>query len=139
MSMTIPNPKEGKTAMKDWLDSIEALFQEISGWARDNQWPVSRSEADVTENHFGTYQVPVLLISIPELPESQIVLEPQAVNAGGKGRIKMYASNTLYRVRLLHGLGDAEWTILTDSGIPLRYPWGKETFTTLAKDLLRAS
>ena len=82
--------------------------------------------------------MPVLLLSIPELPESWIILEPQAVNVGGKGRIKMYASNTLYRVRLLHGVGDTEWTILTDSGIPLHDSWGKGTFTTLAKDLLRA-
>jgi len=139
MSMTTPKPKEAETALQGWLDAIESLFQEISEWARDNHWQISRSEADVTEKYFGTYQVPVLLLSIPELPESQIVLEPQAVNAGGKGRIKMYASNTLYRVRLLHGLGDTEWTNLTDSGIPLRYPWGKDTFTTLAKDLLRAS
>lgn len=138
MSITTPKPKEAQT-LQDWKTAIESLFQEVSEWARDNHWQIKRSEEDVTEKNFGTYRVPVLLLSIPELPESQIVLEPQAVNAGGRGRIKMYASNTLYRVRLLRGANDAEWTILTDSGIPLHDPWGKETFTRLAKDLLRAS
>lgn len=133
------NPEETGATLRGWVASIEGLFEEVSEWARENHWEVSRSEADVTERHFGTYQVPVLLLGIPELPESQIVLEPQAVNAGGKGRIKMYASNTLYRVRLLRGAGDTEWTILTDSGIPLHYPWEKQTFTTLAKDLLGAA
>ena len=131
-------PKETETTLREWVGSVEALFQEVSGWAEDNHWRVSRSETRVTEHKFGTYEVPVLLLDVPELPESQIILEPQAVNAGGKGRIKMYATNTLYRVRLLWGAGDSEWTILTDSGIPLHYPWGKDTFTTLAKDLLRA-
>lgn len=131
--------EESATTLRSWVASIEGLFQEVSEWARENHWQVTRSETDVTEQYFGTYQVPVLLLGVPELPESQIVLEPQAVNAGGKGRIKMYATNTLYRVRLLRGAGDTEWAILTDSGIPLRYPWGKDTFTTLAKDLLRAS
>ena len=132
------NPEETGTTLRAWVASIEGLFQEISGWAQDNHWQVSRSETQVMEHRFGTYQVPVLLLDVPELPESQIILEPQAVNAGGKGRIKMYATNTLYRVRLMRGTGDSEWTILTDSGIPLHYPWGKDTFTTLAKDLLRA-
>lgn len=135
----ILNPEETGTTLRGWVASVEGLFQEVAEWARENHWQSARSETDVTEKHFGTYQVPVLLLDIPELPESQIVLEPQAVNAGGKGRIKMYATNTLYRVRLLRGASDAEWTILTDSGIPLRYPWGKDTFTTLAMDLLRAS
>ncbi len=135
--MTLPE-KTG-TTLRDWVESVEGLFREVSEWAEENQWQVTRSQTDVTESQFGTYPVPVLVLGVPDLPESQIVLEPQAVNAGGRGRIKMYATNTLYRVRLLRGAGDSGWTILTDSGIPLRYPWGRESFTTLALDLLRAA
>jgi len=54
------------------------------------------------------------------------------------GRVQLSAWPTLFRVMLLHKPGEAEWTIRTDSGIPLRQPWRRETFVSLAKDLLNA-
>jgi hypothetical protein len=32
----------------------------------------------------------------------------------------------------------ASWTIMTDSGLPLRQPWTHETFRTLVRDLIDA-
>jgi len=90
----------------------------------------------VAEEDFSPYSVPVLTI---KTPDGRLILEPQAANAGGKGRVKLYASSTLYRVRLLPIDSNGGWTILTDSGIPLWQDWDRETFVRLAKDLLRAS
>lgn len=126
-----------ETILRNWLTVINRLFQTVEHWAHESGWQAEYSTEEVREQGFGAYQVPVLLLSIPEIPNAQIIMEPQAANAGGRGRIKMYASDSLYRVRLLPGTDD-EWTILTDSGISLHDPWGKKTFTTLAKDLLRA-
>lgn len=119
-----------------WIAAVRDLADQISHWARESGWSVRRSEEEVAEEDFGAYLVPVLTM---DTPEGRLILEPQAANAGGKGRVKLYAASTLYRVRLLRGDTDGEWTILTDSGIPLWQPWSKETFVRLAHDLLAAS
>lgn len=124
--------------MPHWSGLIHDLFQEVSEWSQKNGWQITYSDTDTLEERFSTNPLPVLLLTVPEVPDGQIILQPQTLNGSGKGRIKMYASESLYRVRLLPDQENDGWTILTDSGISLHSPWGKETFTTLVLDLLRA-
>lgn len=126
-----------ETILRNWLTMINHLFHTVEHWADESGWQTEYTTEEVREQGFGSYQVPVLLLNIPEIPNAQIIMEPQAANAGGRGRVKVYASDSLYRVRLLPGTNE-DWTILTDSGISLHDPWDKKTFTTLAKDLLKA-
>ena len=125
--------------MPQWSKLIHDLFQEVSEWSRKNGWQITYSDTDALDYRSSMNPMPVLLITVPELPDGQIILEPQNLNGGGQGRVKMYASETLYRVRLLPDQENTGWTILTDSGIPLHSVWGKETFTILVQDLLRAA
>ena len=124
------------TLREEWLSDVNGLVDQVTAWSEETSWTVQRTEGEATEEEFGTYPVPVLTI---ETPFGRLIMEPQAVNAGGKGRVKLYAASTLYRVRLLRGDSDGEWKILTDSGIALRQPWTQETFVRLAEDLLGAS
>ncbi len=111
--------------MPQWSKLVDDLFQEITGWSKKNGWQVTYSDTDALDYSTSTSPMPVLLLMVPEAPEGQIILEPQSLNGGGKGRVKMYASESLYRVRLLPSTNN-EWTILTDSGISLHDPWGKK-------------
>jgi len=54
------------------------------------------------------------------------------------GRVQISAWPTLFRVLLLHKSGEEGWIIRTDSGIPIRQPWNRETFISLVRDLLNA-
>lgn len=120
----------------EWVRSVGALVQQVEAWAHEEQWNVARSETQLTEEHFGSYQMPLLTI---EHPSGRLILEPLPHSLSGTGRVKFYAWPSQYRVRLLHDARINDWTILTDSGIPIHQPWNKQTFVTLAQDLLRAS
>lgn len=116
--------------------SVDRLARQVEAWAQEEQWAVVRSDTELTEEHFGSYQMPILTI---EHPSGRLILEPLPHSLSGTGRVKLYAWPSLYRVRLLHDVQNNGWTILTDSGIPIRQPWNKQTFITLAQDLLNAS
>ncbi len=81
-----------KARMPQWLELIHNLFQEISEWSEKNGWQVAFSDTDALDYRTTTNPIPVLLITVSEAPEGHIILEPQGLNGGGQGRIKMYAS-----------------------------------------------
>lgn len=136
MSTTQIKPSQANSLHQEWIEMVQALSDEVGKWAREQEWEIQASESEVAEEGFSPYAVPILTI---KTPDGRLILEPQAANAGGKGRVKLYAYSTLYRVRLLPTDSNGGWTILTDSGIPLWQDWNEETFVRLAKDLLRAS
>lgn len=104
---------------EDWRRSVAAMATDTARWAQEEGWSA------VTD------ALPVVTL---ETPDGKLVLEPMPDTLDGRGRVKLYAWPTLYRVRLVQT--DAGWEILTDSGVPLRQPWNKQTFLQLARDLL---
>lgn len=136
----------------DWVSAYRRLTSTLGEWIRSEPgWTVveqpqrhleisderirrSLEAGDALENPF---EAPDLVISTPY---GQLMVEVKFSSLlDGKGRIDLYAWTTLNRVRLL--LRDPvvdEWEILTDSGIKLRQPWNRETFLTVARDLLDA-
>ena len=118
-----------------WQQTVQKLAEQIAAWSQEEGWAVERTQEEVEDTQRGNYAVPALKI---ETPHGRLLLEPLSHSLNGVGRVNLSSWETLYRVRLLQGSADADWTILTDSGIPVRYVWGKGAFVTVAKDLLRA-
>ena len=135
MNIIALKPMEAQKILDDWMGTIDSLVDEVSHWAAENEWETRVSNGETTEETLGTYSVPILTIGTPE---GRLILEPMDRNPGGEGRVKLIAMPTMSRVRLLHGDREAGWEILTDSGVPLRQPWNKQTFIRLAKDMLGA-
>ncbi|HJQ71747.1 MAG TPA: hypothetical protein VKA70_22415 [Blastocatellia bacterium] len=137
--MNTDRSKEKKAAKlrDEWTQTVQDLEREISDWAKAEGWNVHASEKVVSEESIGTYIVPDLIIETPE--GERLILEVKGRGpANSSGRVQLSAWPTLFRVLLLHKSDNDSWIIRTDSGIPLRSTWNRETFITLAKDLLSA-
>lgn len=137
--MTIDESKhqEGVRLRNEWTRVVRDLEKDIADWAKAEGWDVSTSERVVSEESIGAYAVPDLIIETPE--GQRLILEVKGRGpASAAGRVQLFAWPTLFRVLLLRKSDDDGWVIRTDSGIPLRKTWNRETFITLAKDLLSA-
>ena len=120
----------------EWTRAIRDLEKDVADWAQAEGWNVSASERVVSEESIGDYAVPDLTIETPE--GQRLILEVKGRGpASAAGRVQLFAWPTLFRVLLLRKPDDG-WIIRTDSGIPLRKTWNRETFVTLARDLLSA-
>lgn len=121
----------------DWTRAVLDLEKDVADWAKAEGWDVSASDRVVSEESIGDYAVPDLTIETPE--GQRLILEVKGRGpANASGRVQLFAWPTLFRVLLLRKSGDDNWIIRTDSGIPLRKTWNRETFITLARDLLSA-
>ena len=128
-------PAEAARLREEWLGAIEALREQVRGWAEAQGWQVDQSEREVLEEQIGTYKVPVLEI---DTPRGQVVLEPKGQDlVGARGRVDLYAWPTLYRVMLLRKPGQ-DWVVRTESGLNWPHPWEQATFVELAEGLLGA-
>ena len=128
-------PAEAARLREEWLGAIDALREQVRGWAEAQGWQVDQSEREVLEEQIGAYNVPVLEI---ETPRGQVVLEPKGQDlVGARGRVDLYAWPTLYRVMLLRKPGQ-DWVVRTESGLNWPHPWEQATFVELAEGLLGA-
>jgi hypothetical protein len=128
-------PAEAARIREEWLGAIEALREQVKGWAEARGWQVDQSEREILEEDLGTYKVPVLQIA---MPEGEVFLRPIGHDLlGGGGRVDLYAYPTLYRVMLLRK-NDPSWVVLTDSGLKWPHPWSESTFVELAEGLIGA-
>jgi hypothetical protein len=128
-------PAEAARLREEWLGAIDALREQVKGWAEAQGWRVDQSEREVIEEQIGAYHVPVLEI---DTPRGQVVLEPKGQDlVGARGRVDLYAWPTLYRVMLLRKPGQ-DWVVRTESGLNWPHPWEQATFVELAEGLLGA-
>lgn len=131
MTQSIQNPVDPQQRLGEWIGQASALADQIADWSRAEGWAVDRSNKTIQEEPFGTYNVPQLRI---QLPDAELFVEPVTADLGeGEGRVDLWAIPTLSRVKLL---GGSRWRIMTDSNVPLRLPWTRETFAQLARDLV---
>ncbi len=122
--------------VSEWTDSVRSLLEELAGWFRDEGWTVRWGSRQITEDDLGTYTIKMLEV---QTPDGLLFVEPVARLVGSAdGRVDFYAYPTLYRVMLLRRREGGDWWIRTDSGIPVRHPWSRETFVQLGRDLLSA-
>lgn len=126
------------TALRDeWLRSLAALEETLQAWVvREPGWTTEAGETDtISEEALGDYQAPMLTI---HSPDGELRVEPVARNFPGRGIVELYAWPTLRRVHLLPDEIEDRWRVLTDSGIYLRQEWNRDSFITLANDLIQA-
>lgn len=124
-----------ENTLSEWQRAVRHLADEVSRWSREEGWSVEQTQEEIQDMKLGTYSVPALRI---ETPHGRLRLEPLSHALSGDGRVKLYAWPALYRVRLQRREDGAGWVIWTDSGIPIHEDWNKETYVTLARDLVRA-
>lgn len=95
------------------------------------------STKSLTEAATRSYTAPELAVSTPDGGRLRVEVKGRGpVNASG--RVQISAWPTLFRVLLLHKPGADGWVIRTASGISRHQPWSRESFITLANDLLNA-
>jgi len=115
----------------EWIARVYRLVNDIAQWAEGEGWPTHREQKRIHEKHLGDYQVPALRI---RAPGGDVYVRPIALHVvGADGRVDLEAWPTLNRVKLVGR--DAGWQIMTDSNVPLREPWGRESFLQLVRDL----
>jgi hypothetical protein len=120
-----------------WTNIVTGFTDQVSDWAREQNWRVDVRQLERSEELLGTYKVPLLII---QTERGAVIVEPVArVVAGSEGRIDIYAYPARFRVMLLRSSESGEWRIRTDSRVYLRQPWNKETFVGLVQDLTAAS
>ena len=114
-----------------------ALERELTEWAAAEGWQVRATLRSITEAATGQYLAPDVVIDTPD--GGRLLVEVKGRGpAEASGRVQISAWPTLFRVVLLYKPGRDSWVIRTDSGIPLHQPWNRETFLSLAHDLLNA-
>ncbi|MBI4581244.1 MAG: hypothetical protein HY718_16195 [Planctomycetes bacterium] len=127
--------EKDRRLLSDWLDSVGRLVEDVKSWAQASRWSIHEDEKEIREAPFGIYRAPWLRIGTPN---GEIRVEPVARFTAGPadGRVDLEAWPSLNRVMLLRK--DDSWLIMTDSGVPIRQAWNRDTFVQLTKDLLAA-
>jgi hypothetical protein len=115
--------------MARWVTRVNELAALISEWSRLEGWTVEAGTKRVSEEGIGDVDLPRLEVT---MPEGRILFEPIGRTLGGGLRVDLEGWPTLSRVKIM---GD-EWRIVTDSNVPLRVPWNRDSFVQLAHDLV---
>ena len=111
--------------------------RKVTAWAKGEGWTVRALPRTLTEEVTGSYAASDLVIETPGGERLNVEVKGRGP-ADAAGRVQLSAWPSLFRVMLLHKSGQDGWTIRTDSGIPIRQDWNRETFVSVAKDLLSA-
>jgi hypothetical protein len=114
-----------------WQRLVRSLADDVRAWAEERQWRVSEKRLNLTEERLGSYDVPSLVIQVPQQP---IFLEPVArVVMGAQGRVDLYSYPSMDRVMLLHN--GSQWIIRPELGPTWPLPWSRDTFVDLVERL----
>lgn len=115
----------------EWKQSAADLEAQIFDWSRGAGWDVKTLTEGVDED---ADFADVVIESA--LDEHLYLKFHKARNGPANFVAQLRAWPTLYRVRLVRNEAAGGWLIRTDSGIPIRKPWGRETSLEVANDLL---
>ena len=116
-----------------WVKRVQQFVREVKAWAEGEGWSTHETVKEIREYGIGEYEAAYLRV---RLPEGEVHVTPIALDlARGRGRIDLESFPNLNRVKLIGNDEGEEWAIITDSGVPLRRPWSRETFVQLARDL----
>jgi hypothetical protein len=122
-------------SLAEWTRLTQSLENDVMRWSQEQGWQVQVTEARMMEEYPREFVPRTLTI---QTPHGRLMLEIPPHESDGRGRAKLYAWPTLYRVWLRHSGERSGWEIWTASGIPVHQDWGAEAFVTLANDLLNA-
>ena len=116
--------------LHQWQTLVNNLASEVRAWSETRGWPVEEKVLTLTEEQFGSYGVPLLVVQLPR----PVFLEPVArFVMGAHGRADLYSYPSMDRVMLLY---DGErWVIRPELGPAWPLPWSESTFIDLAERL----
>lgn len=116
---------------EEWKEAVAELEAQISDWSRAAGWRVVVSPPEHVEENAD------LLLETGR--GSNLLIEDFGSRPHfGRPGLLLQAWPTMYRLRLLPNGEGRDWMFLTDSGVPIRKPWGQETFLEVANDLATA-
>jgi len=114
-----------------WQALVRSLADDVSAWSKAQGWGISEKLHKVTEEGLGAYDVPFLVI---QLPQQLLFLEPVArLVMGAQGRVDLYSYPSMDRVMLLYN--GKEWIIRPELGPTWPLPWNRDTYLDLAQRL----
>lgn len=104
---TVVQPEQ---LLEGWLHQLSKLFDDVEGWARDQDWSTRRIEVTLRESPFGKYQAPALLL---QHEATKAFLEPIARYVpGANGAVDLY---------FMPAYDDMASLSLSDDGWSVRY------------------
>ena len=114
-----------------WINLVEELCSTIKTWTEEQGWIAHQDEKIITEEHIGSYTVPILII---QSSQGRVHVDPIGRNIiGAEGRVDICSFPMLNRMLIVRLKN--KWIIKTDSLIDWPEPWNKKTFIDIVKAL----
>ncbi len=130
----MPMTVDWQARKKAWCSLVADLIDEVQAWAEEKNWPVTRHDRQIEEEHLGSYVVPELMVKTPQ--QGHLVIEPVGTDIiGAEGRVDISAFPSLNRMLLIRQKN--RWKLKTDAGIDWPQPWGQDTFYALVELLTK--
>lgn len=133
----IPKPRHPiqnwETVLQEWVEQVNSVVGQASTWAENRGWSTKKDDKAITEEAFGTYVVPRLLI---HSPEGRLLLDPIArLIIGGHGRLDFCVMPSYDAMMLLKS--DDGWRFHSLTREDLDLPWSEEAFGTVCAELVK--
>ena len=127
------DPAEGEEHVRDeWIAIVDALYRQVEGWAKAQEWATRRDPEWLEEDGLGRYQVWRLLV---HAPEGRLVFKPMArLVFGAQGLIDLFVLPS-YDPMMLVRHDDGGWRIHSFEDTSESRPWAESTFVELAHEM----
>jgi hypothetical protein len=118
---------------EEWIGEVRQLIQNARAWAEKRDWAVKQDQKIITEEIFGTYEAPLLLI---HTPQGRLLFEPIARYVlGAEGRFDFCVMPSYDSIPLVKT--DDGWEFYSTARKDLSLPWSEKAFETVALELLK--
>ncbi len=103
-----PRTEDPENVKAEWVGRLDALIDDVEGWAKMSGWHTRRIAKTVNERRLGVYKVPVLLM---EKNTVEAVLNPVARYVpGAEGAVDLYVAPAYDDIASLYFEGN-HWVI----------------------------
>ena len=119
--------------LEEWLADVERIIGQAKAWAEKREWATKLDKLSITEEVFGTYEAPQLLI---HTAQGRLLLDPVGKDIiGAQGRFDFCVMPSYDAVPLIKT--DGNWEFFPLSREDLRCSWSEESFEKVALELLK--
>jgi hypothetical protein len=117
----------------EWTGNVEEFIRQAEEWGRARDWAIRRYPKEGKDALLGRYQVPQLLV---HLPEARVMLDPVGrFVAGGTGLVDLYAMPSLAGRSVVRR--EQGWRLLPDKATGRVKDWSEEVFDSVVRELAR--
>lgn len=119
--------------LANWHADVQDLLHQIRAWSEARQWSVSTRPTTISEDHFGSYEMPMLDISSSE--GKRFMVDPRyRLVFGALGRVDIIAYPSMECVMLLKK--QDRWVLRSELGPIWPLEWNEETFEKVVESLV---